>query len=144
MVYSLLYSTRFYLLYSIIICYIAWYMHARCYSWSLTSTASAIVMPTGCLVSSRTGRSRSKASNSSMLNQDSRPVEQPRDSQSHLADLHQLQGPAGSCSPPNPSLFHREVVKVHEKMMVQTKQGYQDGIFRQCISALQFRLSIPA
>ena len=38
-------------------------LQARCYSVSLTSTASAIVMPAGGLVSSGTGRSRSKASN---------------------------------------------------------------------------------
>ena len=44
-------------------------LYARCYSVSLriTSTASAIVMPAGCLVSSGTGRSRSKASNSAVL-----------------------------------------------------------------------------
>ena len=116
MVYSLLYSTRFYLLYSIVICYIACYMHAKCYSWSLTSTASAIVMPTGCLVSSRTGRSRSKASNSSVLKSGipaSRAGSPPKLS-------------PNPSRPPNPSPFHREVVKVQEKMMVQTKQGYQD------------------
>ena len=51
MVYSLVYTNS---------------LHARCYNVSLTSTASAIIMPAGCLVSSETGRSCSKASKSSI------------------------------------------------------------------------------